>query len=144
MAFTASATIFNCSRAAGRYTSTETSSGRCPPFLNQFASLPEVVVLPEPCSPAISTTVGGCEANFTSRRVLAEDLDQFIAHNLDDLLARRQRRQHFLADGLGLNVVDQLLDDFEVDVGLKQRQPDLASAPRRCSPRSAWPVREGS
>src|SRR5580700_12187128 len=63
-AFTASATIFNCSRAAGRYTSTETSRGRCPPALNQFASLPEVVVLPEPCNPAMSTTVGGCEANF--------------------------------------------------------------------------------
>ena len=29
------------------------------------ASLPEVVVLPEPCRPAISTTVGGCEANLS-------------------------------------------------------------------------------
>ncbi len=38
--------------------------GRCPPFLSQPASLPEVVVLPEPCRPAISTTVGGCEANL--------------------------------------------------------------------------------
>src|SRR5579863_211498 len=63
-ALTACATIFNCSRAAGRYTSTETSSGRCPPALNQCASFPDVVVLPEPCNPAISTTVGGCDANF--------------------------------------------------------------------------------
>src|SRR6266446_8273986 len=45
--------------------STETSSGRCPPFFSQLASLPEVVVLPEPCRPAIRTTVGGCEANFS-------------------------------------------------------------------------------
>src|SRR5208283_1610708 len=30
-----------------------------------LASLPEVVVLPEPCRPAISTTVGGCEENFS-------------------------------------------------------------------------------
>src|ERR1700682_6298820 len=62
---TACATIFSCSRAAGRYTSTETRSGRCPPFFSQLASLPEVVVLPEPCSPAMSTMVGGCEANFS-------------------------------------------------------------------------------
>src|SRR5258707_3624149 len=60
----ASATTFNCCRAAGRYTSTETSSGRCPPVFSQLASLPDVVVLPDPCSPAIRTTVGGCEANF--------------------------------------------------------------------------------
>src|SRR5208283_1083945 len=39
--------------------------GRCPPCFNQLASLPEVVVLPEPCSPAMSTIVGGCEANFS-------------------------------------------------------------------------------
>src|SRR6185437_7022597 len=38
--------------------------GRCPPFLSHEASLPEVVVLPEPCRPAIKMTVGGCEANF--------------------------------------------------------------------------------
>ena len=101
LALMACATTFNCSRAAGRYTSTETSRGRCPPFFSQFASLPEVVVLPEPCSPAISTTVGGCEANFTLGRVFAEHLDQFVAHDLDDLLARRKRGQHFLPDGLG-------------------------------------------
>ena len=61
-----------------------------------------------------------------ARRVLAENLDQFVAHDLDDLLARRQRGQHFLPDRLGANLVDQLLDDFEVDVGLEQRQPNLA------------------
>src|SRR6266481_5907118 len=65
LALIAAATTLSCSRAAGRSTSTETSSGRCPPFLSQLTSLPEVVVLPEPCSPAMSTTVGGCEANFS-------------------------------------------------------------------------------
>ena len=33
-----------------------------PLLLNQRASLAELVVLPEPCRPAISTTVGGFDA----------------------------------------------------------------------------------
>ena len=59
-------------------------------------------------------------------RVFAENLDQFVAHDLDDLLARRKRGHDFLADGLGLNLVDELLDDFEVDVGFEQREADFA------------------
>ena len=82
--------------------------------------------MPEPCSPAMRTTVGGCEANFNLRRILAKRRDQFVADNLDDLLAGRKRRQHFLSDGLGLDAVDQLFDNFEVDVGFKQRQANLA------------------
>ena len=38
--------------------------GRWPPFFSHWASLPEVVVLPEPCRPAMRITVGGCEANL--------------------------------------------------------------------------------
>jgi len=30
-----------------------------------------------------------------------------------------------MADGLGLDAVDEVFDDFEVDVGFKQRQADL-------------------
>ena len=65
-----------------------------------------------------------CELH--ARRVFAESLDQFVAHDLDDLLAGRKRGQHFLAHGLGLDAVDQLLDHFEVDVGFEQREPDFA------------------
>ena len=36
-----------------------------------------------------------------------------------------ERGQHVLADGLGLDAVDEVFDDFEVDVGFKQRQTDL-------------------
>ena len=57
---------------------------------------------------------------------MAEDFDQFIAENLDDLIPGRKRRRHLLADGLLLDVIDKLLDDFEVDVGLKQRQTNRA------------------
>jgi hypothetical protein len=65
--------------------------------------------LPEPCSPAIRTTVG----------------DQFIANDLDHLLSGRERGQHFLAQRLFANVVDQLLDDLEVDVGFQQRHTNF-------------------
>ena len=61
-----------------------------------------------------------------ARGVAAESFDQLIAQDLDDLLARRKRGRHLLADGLFLNVVDELLYDFEVDVGFEQRQTDLA------------------
>ena len=72
------------------------------------------------------TTVGGCEANFNLRGVFAEDLDEFVAHDLDDLLAGRERGHDFLTDSLGADVVDELLDDFEVDVGLEQGEADFA------------------
>src|ERR1700727_3391360 len=42
--------------------------GLCPAFLSHWASLPEVVVLPEPCSPAMRMTDGGWE-DFWKRAV---------------------------------------------------------------------------
>ena len=57
---------------------------------------------------------------------MAQDFDQFIAQNLDDLLGGRERGRHRLADRLLLDVIDKLLYDLEVDIGLKQRQPDRA------------------
>ncbi len=41
------------------------------------------------------------------------------------MLARRERGQHFLAHSLCLDAVDKIFDDFEVDVGFKQRQTNL-------------------
>ncbi len=61
-----------------------------------------------------------------ARRVLAQQLDQLIAHDLDDLLGGRERGQHFGADGLGADVLDQLAHDVQVDVGLEQRHANLA------------------
>src|SRR5689334_19937727 len=60
------------------------------------------------------------------RRVFAEDLDQFVTQDLDDLLAGGERGHDFLADGLGTNVVDEFLDDLEVDVGLEQGEANFA------------------
>ena len=53
-------------------------------------------------------------------------LDQFVADDLHHLLGRRQRGHDLLAHRLLADVVDQVLDDLEVDVGLQQRQADLA------------------
>ena len=58
--------------------------------------------------------------------VAAQGLDQFLADDLDDLLGGRQRGQHLLPEGLLLNVLDELLDHPEVNVGLQQGHPDLA------------------
>ena len=52
----------SCSTAAGRCRSAPTRSGLRPCCFHHTASLADAVVLPEPCKPAISTTVGGREA----------------------------------------------------------------------------------
>ena len=57
--------------------------------------------------------------------VFAQDVDQFVAHDLDDLFGGRQRRHHFLANRLLADVVDQLFDHFEIDVGFQQRHADF-------------------
>jgi len=54
--------VRSCSTAAGRCRSAPTINGCRPWLLNQRASLAELVVLPEPCRPAIKMTVGGREA----------------------------------------------------------------------------------
>ena len=56
---------------------------------------------------------------------MAESCDEFVADDLDDLLAGRERGQDFLSDGLGLDAVDELFDDFEVDVGFEESQTNL-------------------
>ena len=59
-------------------------------------------------------------------RLLAEYGDKFVADNFDDLVAGGERGHYFLADGFRLDLIDQLLDDFEVYVGLEQSETDLA------------------
>ena len=42
------------------------------------------------------------------------------------MLLGRQRAQHFLTERLFLDVLDEVADDLDVDVGLEQGEPDLA------------------
>ena len=55
-----------------------------------------------------------------------EELDELVVDDLDDLLAGRQALEDLVADGPLADARDEVLDDLEVDVGLEQRQPDLA------------------
>ena len=55
----------------------------------------------------------------------AQNLDQFLLNDLHHLLRGRERRKYFLAHGFLLDVLDELLDDFEVDVGFEQRQANF-------------------
>ena len=57
-----------------------------------------------------------------------EDRDQLVLDDLENLLSRRERRQHFLPEGLLPDSLDKLLDDPEIDVRLQQRRTDLAQA----------------
>jgi hypothetical protein len=60
------------------------------------------------------------------RGIAAQSLNQLVAHDLDDLFPGRKRCRHLLPDSLVPNVIDELFDDFEVNVGFEQRQPDFA------------------
>ena len=69
---------------------------------------------------------GRLRGKFEARGVASERLHQLVAHDLDDLLGGRERSHHFLAERLLANVVNQFFDDFEVDIGFQQRQPNFA------------------
>src|SRR3984957_12437925 len=58
--------IFNCSMAAARKVSPAASITLRPSLLNLAASLPMVVVLPEPLTPTTRMTNGFCAASITS------------------------------------------------------------------------------
>ncbi len=57
---------------------------------------------------------------------VAEQREHLVADDPHDLLRGRQAAQDVLAHGPVAHAVDERLDDLEVDVGLEQRQPDLA------------------
>ena len=51
----------------------------------------------------------------------AHQVDELLVDDADDLLARVERLQHLLADGLLRDVRHELAHDREADVGLEQR-----------------------
>src|SRR2546430_9320705 len=58
-----------------------------------------------------------------SMTAAAQQLDQLLVHDLDDLLRRSQGSENVLADRLHFHAVDEAADDLEVDVGLQERHP---------------------
>ena len=59
-------------------------------------------------------------------RVAAEDLDELLVDDLDDLLRRVQRLRHLRAGGALLDALDEGAHHGQGDVGLQQREADLA------------------
>ena len=85
-----------------------------------------VVVLPEPCRPTIRMPTGGAACRSIGCGVGAEHRDELVVDDLDDHLAGRHRAQHFGADGLGFDLLGEVLDDIERDVGFEQRAANFA------------------
>ena len=56
----------------------------------------------------------------------AQKFDQPVMDDLDDLLARRHRADHVLADGAILDPGDEILDHRQGDIGFQQRHADFA------------------
>ncbi len=56
----------------------------------------------------------------------AEDADQFLVDDLDDLLGRVERTGDLGALGAVLDAGDEFADHGKRDVGFQQSQPDLA------------------
>ena len=106
--------------------------GRWPPFFSHWASLAEVVVLPEPWRPAMRTTDGGWEAvrNFAvslPRRLMSSSWTMLTICS-DGERAVVTSVPRALARMCSMRVVD----DGEVDVGLEKGEADLARWRRRC------------
>ncbi len=59
-------------------------------------------------------------------RGAAHQLDEFVVDELDDGLGRRQRGEDVRTDGFFFDAVDELFRDREGDIGLEQRDADLA------------------
>ncbi len=57
---------------------------------------------------------------------LPSSVDQLVAHNLDHLLGRRERRKHFGSHSLDPNVLDQVAGNVQVHVGFQQCNANLA------------------
>ena len=58
----------------------------------------------------------------------AEHLRQLVANDFDHLLARRKRGKDLFAHGLFLHLLNKLLDDLEMNVGLKKSYANFAKS----------------
>ena len=69
---------------------------------------------------------GGLRGLLEARGVLAEDVDELVVDDLDDLLGGGEGGGDLGAEGAGADVLDELVDDGEVHVGFEQGEADLA------------------
>ncbi len=69
---------------------------------------------------------GRLRGEFEAGRVFAEQGDELVADDLDDLLGGREGGEDFSADGFDADVLDEVADDVEVDVGFEQGYANFA------------------
>ena len=69
---------------------------------------------------------GRLRGEFEAGGVFAKEGDQLVADDFDDLLGGRERGEDFRADGLDADLLDEVADDVEVDVGFEQGHADFA------------------
>ena len=67
---------------------------------------------------------GGVQVDWF--RLRAQHLDQLVMDDLHHHLARRDRAQHFLADGLLAGLGNEILHHRQGDIGLQQRHAHFA------------------
>ena len=114
--------------AAGRRVSSDAIRTRfLPTFFKRTASLPLVVVLPEPCRPAIRITEGGttCQVQL-ARHALAQHVGQAVVDDLDHLIGGLHRLDDRFARRLDPGLGDEVLDDRQGDVGVEKGQAHFA------------------
>ena len=69
---------------------------------------------------------GRLRAGAETRRVLAEEGDELVVDDLDDLFGGREGGGDLGAEGAGADVIDQIGDDGKRDIGLDEGDADLA------------------
>ena len=92
--------------------------------------MPAVVVLPEPWSPASRIVVGGRGENAICDEPEPISSVSSSCTIFTTCWPGRQALLHVLAERALAHLRDELLDDVEVDVGLEQREADLAHRAR--------------
>ena len=85
-----------------------------------------MVVLPEPCSPASSTTAGGTTARSSPAFSPAHERGQLPVHDADQRLAGSQAADHVLPERRFAHARDEIAHHRKRDVGFQQGDAHLA------------------
>ena len=76
--------------------------------------------MPDPCSPTTIQTAGGFDP-YCGRASFPKQLAQLVAHNLHNLLVRRQLQQHFRPHSLRPHMRNKFIRHAHVHVAIQQR-----------------------
>ena len=71
-------------------------------------------------------TAGSCPLQVQFGGFAAQQRDQFVVHDLDDLLRGADALDNFLSEAFAAHILHKILDDLEIDVGFQQRETHLA------------------